>query len=475
MLFCLTLTGAADVAASTGAVVGWGSDDNGQATPPDAVNGVSGTATAIAAGHEHSCAIQAASGNVVCWGDDWAGQAMPPDAVNGVSGTATDITVSWQHSCAIQAGTGEVVCWGGDSYGQATPPDAVNGVSGTATGIAANFFHSCAIQAGTGNVVCWGGDSYGQATPPDAVNGVSGTATDIAAGWRHSCAIQAGTGNVVCWGRDLVCRGAFCWPGEVSGQATPPDAVNGVSGTATGIGAGGRHSCAIQAGTGEVVCWGRDNQGEATPPAAVNGVSGTATDIAAGDFHSCAIQAGTGNVVCWGGDSYGQATPPDAVNGVSGTATDIAAGRDHTLAIVGPPSDCLCEVQNINPNQVVLQNVGTGGKGADSTRKMVMIVHAVDAPGATCDPGEFSAPTLVSLKMEDDGGNILIDSAGTVVCEQGMSVDLKWNVSFQGPSNCEDGAVPPPKPGFSVGTITSTGSASGTADYVENTSIKCFE
>jgi hypothetical protein len=106
MLFCLTLTGAADVAASTGAVVGWGSDDNGQATPPDAVNGVSGTATAIAAGHEHSCAIQAASGNVVCWGDDWAGQAMPPDAVNGVSGTATDITVSWQHSCAIQAGTG---------------------------------------------------------------------------------------------------------------------------------------------------------------------------------------------------------------------------------------------------------------------------------------------------------------------------------------------------------------------------------
>jgi hypothetical protein len=35
--------------------------------------------------------------------------------------------------------------------------------------------------------------------------------------------------------------------------------------------------------------------------------------------------------------------------------------------------------------------------------------------------------------------------------------------------------VPPPKPGFSLGTITSTGSAPGTADYVESTSIKCFE
>jgi hypothetical protein len=137
--------------------------------------------------------------------------------------------------------------------------------------------------------------------------------------------------------------------------------------------------------------------------------------------------------------------------------------------------DCLCEVQNINPNQVVLQNVGTGGKGANSTRKMVVILHAVDAPGASCDPGEFSAPTPVNLKMEDDGGNILIDSAKTVVCGQGGATILKREVFFQGPLNCENGAVPASKPGFSLGTITSTGSASGTADYVESTNIKCFE
>jgi hypothetical protein len=41
--------------------------------------------------------------------------------------------------------------------------------------------------------------------------------------------------------------------------------------------------------------------------------------------------------------------------------------------------------------------------------------------------------------------------------------------------NCENGAVPPPKPDFSLGLITSTGSAPGTADYVESTKIKCFE
>jgi cysteine-rich repeat protein len=136
--------------------------------------------------------------------------------------------------------------------------------------------------------------------------------------------------------------------------------------------------------------------------------------------------------------------------------------------------DCLCEVLDINPNQVVLQRVGTGGKGASSTRKMVMIVHAVDAPGATCDPGEFSNPTSVNLKMEDDGGNILIDSAKIVVCKQGVTTLIR-NVLFQGPLNCESGAVPPPKPDFSLGTITSTVSAPHTTDYVEDTMIKCFE
>jgi hypothetical protein len=132
-------------------------------------------------------------------------------------------------------------------------------------------------------------------------------------------------------------------------------------------------------------------------------------------------------------------------------------------------------VQNINPNQVVLKNVGTGGKGSDNTRKMVMTLDAVDAPGATCDPGEFSDPTPIKLKMEDDSGNILVDSTKIVVCEHGVTTNLKRNVLFQGPLNCENGAVPPSKPGFSLGAITSTGSAPGTADYVEGIKIKCFE
>ena len=50
--------------------------------------------------------------------------------------------------------------------------------------------HSCAIQAGTGDAICWGSDGHGQATPPASVDGTSGTASAISAGGEHSLAIQ---------------------------------------------------------------------------------------------------------------------------------------------------------------------------------------------------------------------------------------------------------------------------------------------
>ena len=101
---------------------------------------------------------------VIAWSAIAQPGPTPPDSVNGVSGTATDIATGNYHSCAIQAGTGEVVCWGSndgvliDNAGQATPPDAVNGVLGTAINVVANGWHSCAIQTGTGSVICWGWD-----------------------------------------------------------------------------------------------------------------------------------------------------------------------------------------------------------------------------------------------------------------------------------------------------------------------------
>ena len=149
---------AGSAARGAGPVVGWGSG-----APPPMIS-----ASAIAVGGSHNCAIQSGTGAVVCWGrnpyyDD--GQATPPASVDGTAGSATAIAAGESHSCALQAGSGAVVCWGDNSYGEATPPASVNGTAGTAARIAVGqAFHSCAIQAGSGAVVCWGANFYGQAT-----------------------------------------------------------------------------------------------------------------------------------------------------------------------------------------------------------------------------------------------------------------------------------------------------------------------
>ena len=116
-------------------------------------------------------------------------------------------------------------------------------------------------------------------------------------------------------------------------------------------------------------------------------------------------------------------------NDISETSTFNSAFLTDGL----PVPDCLCEVQNINPNQIVLKNVANGGS---ATKKMVVIVHAVDNLPATCDFGEISKPTSINLKMVDDDGDVLIDSSTIVECEGGgKTANVKINVFFQGPAD----------------------------------------
>ena len=94
--------------------------------------------------------------------------------------TASAIAAGDAHTCAIEAGTGAVVCWGSNVYGQATPPASVNGTAGTASAIELGAYHSCAIQVGTDAIVCWGDNNWGHATP------TADPASAIATGYAHS-------------------------------------------------------------------------------------------------------------------------------------------------------------------------------------------------------------------------------------------------------------------------------------------------
>ncbi len=81
------------------------------------------TATAVSAGHAHSCALLADT-TVNCWGRNMQGQLgdettaghWMPVAVSGLTGV-TAISAGYGHSCALLADT-TLGCWGDNGNGQ---------------------------------------------------------------------------------------------------------------------------------------------------------------------------------------------------------------------------------------------------------------------------------------------------------------------------------------------------------------------
>jgi alpha-tubulin suppressor-like RCC1 family protein len=334
---------------SDGSVQCWGDNLYGQlgdggTTPssiPVLVTGLSNTATAIAAGFDHSCAL-ISDGSVQCWGDNLYGQLGDGTSVNFsstpvlVSGISTAVAIAGStggfQTCALLS-DGSVRCWGYNADGElgdggTTPssiPVTVSSI-GAATAIAAGGLHTCALIS-DGSVQCWGDNSNGElgdggTTPssiPVLVTGLSNTATAIAAGFDHTCALLI-DGSVQCWGDNS--------NGQLGDGGTTPSSipvlVTGLSNTATAIAAGFSHSCALLS-DGSVQCWGDNFYGQlgdgtttdSSIPVTVSGII-TVMAIATGDFHTCAVFS-DGSVQCWGDNSFGQlgngtSTGPDTCN-----------------------------------------------------------------------------------------------------------------------------------------------------------------
>jgi hypothetical protein len=143
----------------------------------------------ISAGGYHTCALKT-DGAVVCWGRNFVGQATPPLGL-----TAVQLSTGWNHSCAVKP-DGTVICWGDNSEGQRDVPPGL-----VATQVSAGALHTCAVRP-DGTVVCWGVtvpvDNKGQATPPPGLTSVA----DVQAGLDHTCVLKV-DGSVVRWGTNF--------------------------------------------------------------------------------------------------------------------------------------------------------------------------------------------------------------------------------------------------------------------------------
>jgi alpha-tubulin suppressor-like RCC1 family protein len=366
--------------------------------------GLRRTARAIAVGSAHSCALLD-NFTVKCWGRSTYGQLGYGDTVSrgdgagemaalvaidfGAGRTATAIAVGALHSCALLDNL-TVKCWGRNQYGQLGYGDTDSrgddagemgdallaidfGTGRTARAIAAGKYFTCALLDNFA-VTCWGANTGGQLglgdtterTSPTALAAIdfgSGlTARALSAGDDHVCAIL-GDGALVCWGgagNGRLGSGGTSNIGDGTNEmGTKLAAVSlGSSSTAIAVSAGQAHTCVVFTST-EVKCFGNGGSGRlgvgnqndlgdspsemGTALPAINlGTGRTALAVSAGAEHTCALLDNAA-LKCWGSGDSGRRGSSNMSN-VGGSSGDMAAlvavnlGTDTTIIIATEPT-----------------------------------------------------------------------------------------------------------------------------------------
>jgi len=241
-----------------------------------------------------------------------------------VGGTATQIAMGWYHACAIAA-TGQTYCFGMNDAGQLGGGQVDVGWAEVAGGlsfsqVALGYWHTCGL-VGAGSAYCWGDDFFlsrlgdgGSVSSSSPVSVAGGhTFHEIAANVDHTCALDAG-GQAYCWG--------FGWQGQL-GTGDSAD-INVPTPVAGGIAfvhlvAGHLFSCGLTA-QGQAYCWGDNSSGQLgdssatmrrTPVPVAGGMAFTA--LASGSDHVCGLTS-LGGTYCWGKNDGGQLGVGDTLN-----------------------------------------------------------------------------------------------------------------------------------------------------------------
>jgi hypothetical protein len=355
-----------------GRVVGWGSNDFGQATVPNGLSNV----TAIAAGAFHGLALEQ-DGTVVAWGRNDSGQSAVPFGLSNVIA----IAAGYDHSLALKR-DGSVVGWGSNDYGQSACP-ATNRV----IAIAAGYGHSLALQE-DGKVVAWGDNYYRQSYVPTTLSHVIA----IAAGEFHNMALGV-DGTVAAWGGDV--DADFNYRGQVD---VPPGLRDVVA-----IAAGGYHSLALEQ-DGTVVAWGDNRLGESSVPAGLSSAIG----IAAGFDSSLAlVTLGAPIAVLPASQGVGVGQTAEFTASATGLVPTGYQWFFNGTNLLNGATDAVLELTNVQPWQsgaytVVVTNASAAVTSAPATLTITTPVVVADCT----DSGLRSAMS--------GGGQVVFGCDGTI-------------------------------------------------------------
>jgi hypothetical protein len=152
-----------------------GTTATSNATSAARTGALSGLATDVSAGADHSCVVVGAG--LMCFGRNHLSQSgqvnnplqfSTPTAVT-INGTVSRVSAGDAFTCVLM-NTGAVQCFGSNAAGQLgrgnaisldATPGVVQGLSAGAVAITAGASHACAITP-VGDVLCWGLNEFGQ-------------------------------------------------------------------------------------------------------------------------------------------------------------------------------------------------------------------------------------------------------------------------------------------------------------------------